>query len=635
MIYMVDMFKYFVSRMMNDRFEEIAQQPDAPFLGANMSFSSITTSTDATAFSVGSKDGESAKAFEALMMEIEKMRRFGFTDSELERAKTNFMRRLERAAENAGDRMNSEFINDLINHFAFNEPILDPAYELEVAKGYLPFIQLEQINQIAQQVITPENRVLVLSSPEREGLVIPAAEDLKGIMEKVEGMELQAYQEEVSDEPLVDIAAIVPGKVVKEETGAFESTVWTLSNGVKVVVKPTTFKKDEVLFNLTNDGGLSILPEELLPSVESNVFTLWTQSNGVANFSATALKKKLTGKIANATPYISDYSQGIRGSASPQDLQTLFELIYANIVNPRFEAGEFEASMAQLKAIVPNLEKTPNYILQKELYKSLYNNNPRSQLISSELLSKVNLENLEKAYRTCFKNTNGAVVTIVGNVDPQELKPMVELYLGSLPAATEPAGWVKNDNRIQKGKVENHFNVVMETAKTSIVNVYSADIDYTLENQVYMDALKSILDMAYVKSLREDEGGTYGASVQVITADQPEPHAAMIILFDTDPEKQERMRQIVESDVTNLVDNGPSEEYVNKTKENFLKNRQENMIRNNFWNQVLVNYYTDDIDIMTDYEQIVKDINPGSAGLPEGEILKQGNFIDIFMIPAQ
>ncbi|MDD2329618.1 MAG: insulinase family protein [Bacteroidales bacterium] len=635
MIYMVDMFKYFVSRMMNDRFEEIAQQPDAPFLGANMSFSSITTSTDATAFSVGSKDGESAKAFEALMMEIEKMRRFGFTDSELERAKTNFMRRLERAAENAGDRMNSEFINDLINNFAFNEPILDPVYELEVAKGYLPFIQLEQINQIAQQVITPENRVLVLSSPEREGLVIPTAEDLKGIMEKVEGMELQAYQEEVSDEPLVDVAAIVPGKVVREETGAFESTVWTLSNGVKVVVKPTTFKKDEVLFNLKNDGGLSILPEELLPSVESNVFTLWTQSNGVGNFSATALKKKLTGKIANATPYISDYSQGVRGSASPQDLQTLFELIYANIVNPRFEAGEFEASMAQLKAIVPNLEKTPNYILQKELYKSLYNNNPRSQLISSELLSKINLENLEKAYRTCFKNTNGAVVTIVGNVDLQELKPMVELYLGSLPAATEPAGWVKNDNRIQKGKVENHFNVVMETPKTSIVNVYSADIDYTLENQVYMDALKSILDMAYVKSLREDEGGTYGATVQVITADQPEPHAAMIILFDTDPEKQERMRQIVESDVTNLVDNGPSEEYVNKTKENFLKNRQENIIRNNFWNQVLVNYYTDDIDIMTDYEQIVKDINPGSVQKFLKKILKQGNFIDISMNPAE
>ena len=635
MIYMVDMFKYFVSRMMNDRFEEIAQQPDAPFLGASMSFSPITTSADATYFSVGSKDGESAKAFEALMMEVEKMRRFGFTDAELERAKTNFMRRLERAAENTGDRMNSEFINEMINNYALNEPILDPAYELEVAKGYLPFIQLEQINQIGQQVITPENRVVVLSSPKREGLVIPTTEDLKGIMDKVEGMELQAYEEEVSDEPLVDVAAIVPGKVVKEEAGAFESTVWTLSNGIKVVVKPTDYKKDEVLFNMKNDGGFSILSEELLPSVESNVFALWAQSNGVGNFSATALKKKTTGKIASVTPYISDYSQGIRGSASPQDLQTLFELVYANIVTPRFEAGEFEASMAQLNAIVPNLEKTPNFMLQKELYKSLYNDNPRSQLISSELLAKVNMENLEKAYRDCFKNSNGAVVTIVGNVDLQALKPMVELYLGSLPAATEPAGWVKNDNRIQKGKVENHFTVVMETSKTSIVNVYSADQDYTLENQVYLDAVKSSLDMAYIKSLREDEGGTYGATVQVITADQPEAHAAIIILFDTDPERQERMRQIVEADVTNLVDNGPSEEYVNKTKENFLKNRQENLIRNNFWNQVLVNYYTDDIDIMTDYEQIVKDITPGSVQKFLKKFLKQGNFIDISMNPAE
>jgi len=635
MIYMVDMFKYFVSRMMNDRFEEIAQQPDAPFLGASMSFSSITTSADATYFSVASKDGESPKAFEALMMEVEKMRRFGFTDAELERAKTNFTRRLERAAENAGDRMNSEFVNDMISNYAFNEPILDPVYELEVAKGYLPFIQLEQINQIGQQVITPENRVVVLSSPKREGLIIPTAEDLQSIMDKVEGMELQAYEEEVSDEPIVDVAAIVPGKVVKEEAGVFESTVWTLSNGIKVVVKPTDYKKDEVLFNMKNDGGLSILSEELLPSVESNVFALWTQSNGVGNFSATALKKKTTGKIANATPYINDYSQGIRGSASPQDLQTLFELVYANIVTPRFEAGEFEASMAQLNAIVPNLEKTPNYMLQKELYKSLYNNNPRSQLISSELLSKVNMENLEKAYRDCFKNSNGAVVTIVGNVDLQVLKPLVELYLGSLPAATEPAGWVKNDNRIQKGKVENHFKVVMETPKTSIVNVYSADQDYTLENQVYLDAVKSILDMAYVKSLREDEGGTYGASVQVITADQPEAHAALIILFDTDPERQDRMRQIVEADVTSLVDNGPSEEYVGKTKENFLKNRQENLIRNNFWNQVLVNYYTDDLDTMTDYEQIVKGITPGSVQKFLKKFLKQGNFIDISMNPAE
>ncbi|HQI30853.1 MAG TPA: insulinase family protein, partial [Bacteroidales bacterium] len=635
MIYMVDMFKSFVSRMMNDRFQEIAQQPDAPFLGAGMSFSSITTSADATMFTVQSRDGEGARAFEALMTEVEKMKRYGFTDGELERAKTNFLRRLERAAENAADRMNSEFINTMMSHYAFNEPILDPAYELEVAKGYLPFITLDQLNQLAQQFITEENRILLVSGPEREGLQIPSEQELLDIIRKVKDMEIQAYAEEVSDEPLVNVDAIVPGKIISQQEGAFESVVWTLSNGIKVVIKPTAHKKDEVLFSLQNDGGLSIVPEDLLPSLESNVFTLWSQSNGVGNFNATSLKRKLTGKIASASPFISSYDQGIRGSASPQDIQTLLELVYAHIVTPRFVESEFEAPMAQLKAIVPNMEKTPNFVLQKELMKTVFNNNPRSQLVSSELLEKVSLANLEKAYRLCFANNNGAVVTIVGNVDPEALKPLVELYLGSLPSATKPAVWVKDNNRIRKGMVENHFNVVMETPKTSIVNVYSADMEYNLNNDIYLDAVQSILNMTYTKTLREDEGGTYGASVQKISSSQPEEYGGIIIVFDTDPERQERMSQVVRNDFLNLGQNGPSDEYVTKTRENFLKNRQENVIRNSFWQQSLISFYTEELDIVTGYEEIVKGITPSSVQEFIKNFLKQNNYIDIKMNPAQ
>lgn len=633
MIYMVDMFKSFIAGMMNDRFQEIAQQPDAPFLGANLSFMPITTSADAMYFSAQARDGESARAFEALMTEVEKMQRYGFTDAELERAKTNFLRRRERAAENAADRMNSEFINAMINHYAFNEPILDPVYELEVAKGYLPFITLDQLNQLAQQFITEENRILLVSSPKREDLQIPSEQAFLDIIKKVEEMDIQAYEEEVSDEPIVDTNTIVPGKILEEKQGAYESLVWTLSNGIKVVVKPTTHKKDEVLFSLQNNGGLSIIPEALLPSVESTVFSFWTQNNGVGNFSATSLKRKLTGKIASAVPFIRSYSQGITGSASPQDIQTLLELVYAHIVTPRFVDSEYEASIAQLKAIIPNIEKTPDFIFQKEVYNTLFNNNVRSQLISSELIQKASLADLEKAYRLCFVNNNGAVVTIVGNVDPETLKPLVELYLGSLPSATQPAVWVKDDNRIRKGSVENHFKVVMETPKTSVANIYSADMDYNLKNEIYFDAVQSILNMTYVQTLREDEGGTYGASVQKITSNLPEEYGAILIVFDTDPGRQEKMRQVVKNDVMNLAENGPSEEYVSKTKENFLKNRQENVIKNNFWQQSLISYYREDLDMVTDYEQIVKGITPESVKKFINEILKQDYFIDISMNP--
>jgi len=449
----------------------------------------------------------------------------------------------------------------------------------------------------------------------------------------VEEMDIQAYEEEVSDEPIVDTNTIVPGKILEEKQGAYESLVWTLSNGIKVVVKPTTHKKDEVLFSLQNNGGLSIIPEALLPSVESTVFSFWTQNNGVGNFSATSLKRKLTGKIASAVPFIRSYSQGITGSASPQDIQTLLELVYAHIVTPRFVDSEYEASIAQLKAIIPNIEKTPDFIFQKEVYNTLFNNNVRSQLISSELIQKASLADLEKAYRLCFVNNNGAVVTIVGNVDPETLKPLVELYLGSLPSATQPAVWVKDDNRIRKGSVENHFKVVMETPKTSVANIYSADMDYNLKNEIYFDAVQSILNMTYVQTLREDEGGTYGASVQKITSNLPEEYGAILIVFDTDPGRQEKMRQVVKNDVMNLAENGPSEEYVSKTKENFLKNRQENVIKNNFWQQSLISYYREDLDMVTDYEQIVKGITPESVKKFINEILKQDYFIDISMNP--
>ena len=522
----------------------------------------------------------------------------------------------------------------MISHFADNEPILDPAYELEVAKGYMPFIQLEQLNQIAAQVITEENRIVLLNSPAREGLAIPTAEELQAIMDSVEEMELEAYEEEVSDQPLVDVATLVPGKITKEASGVFGSTVWTLSNGIQVVVKPTDYRKDEVLFSLKSDGGHSIIPEDLLPSVEGNVFGLWVQSSGVGEFNASALKRKLTGKIAQANPYLEGYSQGINGSASPQDLETLFELVYAYIVTPRFVDSEFEAPMAQLRAIVPNLEQTPNFKLQQELISTLFNNNPRSQIVSSELLDKVSLQSMEAAYRTCFSNMNGALVTIVGNVDPETLKPLVELYLGSLPAGKKPAIWKVNDNRIQKGTIDNHFTVEMETPKTSIINVYTADMPYNLVNTVYMDAVQSVLNMAYIQSLREDEGGTYGASVQKILLDRPEAYGGIIIAFDTDPEKQARMTEIVKADIIRVRDNGPSEEYVNKTKENFLKNRQENLISNSFWKQVITSYYDDGLDTFTDYESIVKGITPATLQDFFRDFLSQGNFIDISMSPA-
>lgn len=635
MIFMVDMVKSLIVEMLNARYGEIAQQPNAPFITASGYFTSITTSCDAAYFSTAFKDGEGLSAFEALLMEIEKMKRFGFTQPELDRAKANMLRIFERNAQNANDRQNNEFINGIINNFFLNAPVMDPAYELEVAKGYMPFITLDVINQSAASFITPENHVILFASPQRPDLAVPTEAELLAVAAKVENATLEAYQEETLDEPIVDPALLTGGKVVSQNTAAFESTEWVLSNGVKVLVKPTQLKQDEVIIESWSEGGLSVMPEEWVPSLESNVYSLWIQSSGVGPYNATNLKKKLTGKLLSVTPSIHSYTQGISASGSIQDMETMMELIYAFMVTPRFEASEFEAPMAQLRSVVPNMETQPVYKFQQELYKSIFNNSPRRQLISTQMLEKVSLENLEKGYRQAFGSADGTTFVIVGNVDMETLKPLVEKYLGSLPVTGTKRAWKDDNTSTPKGKIDNHFQVTMETPKTSVAHAYSADLPYTLENYLYLNTFSSILNMIYTKTLREEEGGTYGAGVQPISSNRPKEQSILLVSFDTDPAKKTSMCQVAINDVKQLDKEGPSDEYLNKAKENFLKQHQEDVINNYYWANALEVYYLDNMDLITSYEDVVKGMTKESVQKFIHNFLKQGNFIDLVMDPAQ
>ncbi len=632
MVYMVDMFKSLIGSMLNDRLAEIAEKPDAPFIQAYAQFAALTQSCDAAYFSTACKDGETVSAYNALMLEIEKVKRFGFTQAELDRAKTTLLRYLERAAQNEADRKNPEMINSIINHFVNQKPILAPSYELEVAKGYMPFIQLDQLNQIANELITEENRVLVCGSPRREGLSIPTEADFLNVMKSVADAQLEAYTEEVSDAPIVDASKLKAGKVVSEKASVFGSTEWTLSNGVKVVIKPTDFKKDEVSLYGWTPGGRSMLADELQPSVEANVWQLWSTSCGLGDFTNSQIAKKLTGKVVGASPFMGSYQNGVEAGGSPQDIATIFELFNAYYTVPRFTEEDFAAPMAQLNAVIPNTEKTPAFKLQSELNKTMYNNSPRRCLISSELLTKVSLANLEKAYRQCFSNVNGMTLVIVGNVDLATLKPLVELYIGSLPSQAKANAWVKDDAALVTGKVSNHFKVTMETPKTSIIKIYSSTLDQTLENQINMSVLESVVNQTYIKSLREEEGGTYAASVQASMVPKPNGQAFLLVYFDTDPDKQMKMGEIANADIQNLALNLPSDEFVSKAKENILKTHQEKLISNAFWSDALQTWYREGgLDSVTDFDATVNAVTPATLQKFIKNFLKAGNFVDLSM----
>lgn len=635
-IYLTQIIQNLISGVINERLDDISKKADAPFLYAYMTYGLMTQTKDAFQGGLACKEGEGVTAFTALMTELEKVKRYGFTEAEYERAKTNLLRRLEMAKDNASTRQNAQLVNPLMINFLFGYPYMDPTYEYEVAKGYLSLLPLAQINAMIPQLFNfSQNAVVIYKAPEKEGLVHPTDAQLAEVIANVAKAEIAAPVEEAVMEPLVDPAALQGSPVKKEYEGQFGSIVWELQNGIKVIVKPTDFNKEEVIFNISNDGGRSLIATEDLPSFESNVFVLYSSTAGVSKFPATTLQKMLTGKMVSVAPFIESYSQGVDGMCSPKDFETLLQLTYLYYTAPRFSEEEFASSMNQLKAVVPNLVKQPNFQLQTELTKVLYGDNPRKFVISPEMLEKVSIPTMERVYKSLFSNAAGSIVRIVGNVNPEEIKPFVEKYIGSIPTEKKAPKWVDTKENIVKGEVNHTFPVEMTTPKTTVALVITADVENTLENSVTTSAINYILDLIYTESIREEEGGTYGVSSYGTISELPQNQYLLQIAFDTDPQKAPKLIELAKSGLQSLADNGPSEDFLSKAKENFLKNIPENHISNNYWNGKLGQFYKYGKDFDTDYEKVVKELTPEKIQKFIKGILGQNNFIEFVMVPKE
>ncbi len=634
--YLTDMVSGLISSMISERVSDISKQPNAPFLNAFVDVSSqICMTKDAFTAQVSCKEGEGISAFTALMTELHKVKKFGFTEAEYDRAKTNMLRGLERAKDNASSRKNGELVYPCIYNFFMGKPYLEPEYEYNVAKGYTSVIPLAQINQMVAQFDFSKNAVIVYKANEKEGLTHPTEAQLVEAMVAASNAEIQAPVEESINEPLVNESALKGSAVKKTTQGAFGTTVWTLKNGIKVIVKPTDYKKEEVLISMSNEGGLSNVLTEDLPSLDGNVFYFYNSNSGVSKFPETKLSKMLTGKSLSINPYISELEQGVSGSSSPKDLETFFQLLYLYYTEPRFVEEEFAPGMDQLKAVVPNVVKQPDFQFQTNLMKILYGDNPRKALISPEMLEKVKLTTLEKVYKGLFSNAAGSVVTIVGNVDLATLKPMVEKYVGSIPVGKKAPKWIDQKNYIAKGKIEHPFEVEMTTPKTRVGLVVDADMPYTLENIVISNAVNYILDLIYTETIREEEGGTYGVSSRGSLSPLPKNEYVLLIAFDTEDEKAPKLIQLAKDGLFGIAKNGVTADQLNKAKENSLKNLPENRINNNYWNGCISMLEKYGIDKDTEYANVVNGITAEKIQNFVKKALDQGNFIEAVMTPKK
>ena len=631
--FMTDIIKSIISDAFAERMEAITASSTAPFLSGGLYVSQFVEGTDAVMSEVTFKDGEYKAALEAFYTEIERIKRYGITESELERAKMELISSAERGVEAAPTRKSPQLVYPILSHFFHNDYMLEPQVELQLVQAVCAQLPAMVFQQVIQQLITDENMIIAYAAPEREGLAHPTEAELLAVIEQVKASEIAAPVEENANEPLLDADAIKAGKIKKEKESAYGATEWTLSNGVKVVYLPTAHKNDEVQVRVVMNGGRSLIETAELPSFDDNVWALYSMNRGLSKFSGVQLKKMLTGKNVRCDLNIEKTRHGINVVSTPKDLETAMQLLYLNITEPRFDEEEFLIGINQIKAVLPNLEKMPQLKLQKLIMETLYGGHERVLTISSEMVEKANIADFEKASRRLYGNVAGATVYVVGNVDAETLKPLVTKYIASLPGGKKGRKLIDRKEDIVKGNVAKNEAIVMETPKSTVLQVYTANTPYSVKNEVLLDIAKLYLDMVYVETLRESEGGTYGASVAAVCGREPKNVAILQVAFETNPESAEKLAKLAVDGVQKLIAEGIPADKFDMIIKNVQKNIPQDRISNGYWSSVLQKYVEFGDKYDSEYENAVNAATPEAVVEAVKKLVEADNFIQLIVSP--
>lgn len=634
----LDVIQAYVSTMENDRLQEIAMQPDAPFIGAGMSTGDILgviPTMNLTAFIAVTQDGKLAEGFEAIYGEMEKVRRHGFTASEFERAQNDLLRQAERAYTNRNDRTNNEFVRTYLNNFSKNKPMPSAETEWQIDSMLLKSVDLNTVNAFAQQLVTPTNQVIVVTVPEKEGISTPTEAEILAIRDKVTATELAAYEDTTVKEPLLPEGLKLKGSPVKktELDEAYGTTEWTLKNGVKIVVKPTTFKADEIRMNAVAEGGLSILTDEELLMAE------WLPSinsmSGVGKFSATELRKQLSGVSASVSPSVGEYTSTMTGNCSPKDLETMLQLLYLNFTQPRFDETDYNTFMKMLRSQLENVKSNPDFLMQERFTDIAYGHNPRRQATTVETLDGFSFEALPAIYGKLYPAANDFTFIFVGNVDLETLKPLAEKYIGSLPVSKKRMSAIDDGCAPVKGEVEETFRATMQQPKVSVHYLFSGEMPYTFANRLALTFLTEALDSRYLISIREEKGGTYGVGVYGMPDYLPNETYRMHILFDTNEEMVDELLEIVMQEIEKIAAEGPLTEDIEKNREFMLKSWANSLEQNNNWMRYLQSKYTSGADYLADYEKALREVSNADVQAMARKILDDGNLVKVVMRPEK
>jgi len=622
------------SAMLNSRFAEIAQKPDAPFLGAVGSHGRFVGSKDVFVLSALVADGKIPGGLRALYEEGEKVARFGFTVTELERQKSEMLRYFERATVQKETEDTGALAEEFTRAFLEGEPTPGIQFEYELHKHFMPGITVEETNALAREWMTDRNRVIVAGLPEKPGVPVPTETELRAALEEVKSVELAAYEDTTPDAPLLPVAP-EPGAIVEERTiEAVGLTEWTLSNGARVVLKPTNFKEDEIIFRAVSAGGISLAEDENL--VPANTADQVVPSGGLGAFSAVDLEKKLAGQAVSIRPSIGELEEGLSGSASPRDAETLFELIYLTFTAPRADPDVFEMLKGQWKTFLENRAQSPETVFSDTVRTTLQRDQPRFRPMTVDEIPKMSLEKSLAFYRDRFADASDFTFVFVGHLDLEALRPLVERYLASLPSLRRKETW--RDWRVEppEGVVKRTVEKGVEPKSLAAI-VFSGPFEYTARNRVAIRAASQILETRLRKLLRETLSGTYDVGVRPSYGRIPREEFRVGIDLGADPERIGELVESIFGEIRKLQKKGPTAKEVAEVRLAESRDYETNSRQNGWWLSQLVERYRlgEDPAILARVPDSYAVLTPASVKAAAKAYFNTGRYVQVILYPEK
>jgi zinc protease len=545
------------------RLTELGQRSDAPFLAAAANHSLLVRTKNESSLNALVKEDGIDRGLDALVTEAQRISKFGFTATELERQKQNLLRGYEQLNTEKNTHESKTLAEEYIRNFLQQEPLPGIQYEYDMHKQFLPGVTLEEINTMARAWTADKSRVVVVSAPEKPGLAVPDAAKLAAVIKSASARDAKPFVDTVSSATLMD-AAPAPGAVVKTNTkSGLGLTEWELANGVKVVLMPTTFKEDEVVFRGFAPGGNSLASDQdfvAAATADQVVFR-----GGVGKFSLNELSKVLAGKVALVQPQIGDSDQGVSGGGSAKDLETIFQLIYLTFTQPRADPDMFNLVTGQLKSVLANQSATPEFVFEQAKTAALTQNHLRARPLTADMISQMSLEKSMAFYKERFADASGFTFVFVGSFDLPAIKPLVEKYLGSLPSTYKHETWKDVGIRAPRGIVTKRVEKGIEP-KSQAAIIFTGPFEWDPMERIAMRAMTDMLEGALRLSLREQLGGTYSVGVTPNTSKIPRSEYSVEIEFGCAPDRTDALIKTVFKEIEDLKANGPSQQQINDAK---------------------------------------------------------------------